>query len=323
MRTIARRLLRAADHLCATLDGGGAANEAVLVTALFHSVHRSRDQAATPVLAPHERITADDLRRFLDTMLGAGYRAVSPVAIEAGVQPPGRCLLVTFDDGYYNNVHALDALAEFRVPGVFFVSSGYVLEKKAFWWDVLARELRRSGASERAVGTELNQMKRHTPERIEASLRQRFGDAALRPTGDIDRPFTPDELRDFARNPWVHLGNHTRDHAILPNCDPATVKEQIEACQRELHGMTGYTPTAIAYPNGGYTPAVAQAARDAGLHLGLTCRPAADSLPLQRDPMTLGRYLVREGEDFAWQCRMMGAGFIPSYRLKSLLMSAG
>ncbi|CDS48095.1 hypothetical protein [Polaromonas sp. CG9_12] len=69
------------------------------------------------------------------------------------------------------------------------------------------------------------------------------------------------------------MGNHTRDHAILTNCTPAEMVDQITVCQNALADLVGYRPVAIAYPNGNCSPAAVHAAVAAGLRVGFTVAP--------------------------------------------------
>src|SRR2546428_14161326 len=43
--------------------------------------------------------------------------------------------------------------------------------------------------------------KRLKTEEVESDLKKKFGKDALRPVGDLDRPFTPGEFREFAGLP--------------------------------------------------------------------------------------------------------------------------
>lgn len=319
-----RRALALADDICARLAPLRRGREGSLVVLLFHSLYRDSAQLSSPELAPNQNITVDGFERFLDTMLEAGYNPVSPVQVDHGLSPDAHHLLVTFDDGYYNNHLAIDVLSRLQVPATFFVSSSHVLRGNAFWWDALARELRRTGATERKVGAEIRRMKLLTPEEIDASLQLRFGARILRPHSDLDRPFDAAELRDFAKDRWVHIGNHTCDHAILPNCTSEEAYRQIADCQRDLTEITGRAPIALAYPNGGYSASTVDAALAAGLRVGFTVRPCTHEVPMKaaRERMMIGRYMVTGGEDFENQRRKIGARFLPSNLIKSLLQSA-
>src|SRR5207248_6890557 len=55
-------------------------------------------------------------------------------------------LVVTFDDGYTDNLHQAKPLLErYGVPATFFLSSGYLGQEQEFWWDELERLLLHPG----------------------------------------------------------------------------------------------------------------------------------------------------------------------------------
>ena len=320
LKTLARKGLRLADNLalaiapCAQVEGDA------LVCVLFHSLCRNRSQLSE--LDPYQNVAVEDFRAFVGTMLESGYTAVGASAVEAGLSPGGKYLAITFDDGYFNNTLALDVLEQFHVPATFFVSANQVLQKKAFWWDAFSRALTEAGASVRERNTALRRLKTLTPEQIDGELQTRFGQSALRPRSDLDRPFTPSELKDFSRNKWVHIGNHTCDHAILTNCGIHEVERQIRGCQQALQDLVGYAPTSIAYPNGNFSDSVVDVSLSAGLRVGFTVLPHRNKLPLtQRSRMLLGRFQLEGGKGTGEQCRKFSAGFVPSHIMKTLIHS--
>jgi peptidoglycan/xylan/chitin deacetylase (PgdA/CDA1 family) len=299
-------------------------SEGSLTGVIFHALQERNLQPGISPLAPNLAVPVPVFRAFVEQMLELGYTVVSPAQIDAGLDPAGRYLAITFDDGYFNNALALEVLDEFRIPATFFVSSGHVREGKAFWWDALSRLQSGSGDGGRALRAETERLKRLRHGEAERILCERFGPSFLKPGSDLDRPFNPAELARFAASPWVHLGNHTRDHAILTNCTPAERLAQIVACQRELEEMTGKRPVAIAYPNGNSSTAVVASAVEAGLHVGFTVRPTRTPVPMARGAqMSIGRFFFHGGKDVRRQCRMFGARFVPSLALKRLLQPAG
>lgn len=173
--------------------------------------------------------------------------------------------MITFDDGYFNNRLALDVLRAFHVPATFFISTDPVLQGKAFWWEALGRKLTEAGVDGPARATEFRRLKSWTSDRVDSYLKKQFGDSVLSPRGDFDRPFTVDELRDFARSEWVHLGNHTCVHAILTHLSPSEIEREVRGCQDALSQIAGQAPIAIAYPNGNHSPAAVAVSLAAGL----------------------------------------------------------
>jgi peptidoglycan/xylan/chitin deacetylase (PgdA/CDA1 family) len=319
LKQIIKTSLDKVDDLTVTLDGHEP-KAPHLIGVLFHSLLEDASQAGHPDLAPGPDVTVAQFRSFVEEMLELGYTVVSPAQIEAGLEPSGKYLAITFDDGYYNNVQALDVLHEFEVPATFFVSTDYVEVNKAFWWDAHARGLARQGIVGRDALGPLARPKQWRPAEVDAQLMRLHGAACFQPRGDIDRPFTPSELREFARSPWVHLGNHTCSHAVLTNCEAEEIESQIAGCQLALERLAGVRPIAIAYPNGNYSRQVVALAQKCGLSVGFTVARKRSALPLDASArMEIGRFPFDGHDDVRLQCRKFAARFVPSYSLRSFV----
>jgi len=275
-----------------------------LVPFLFHSLFRNEHEIAQNLVDPLQETTVAQFRQFIEYYLSHGYTFVSPTEIASGLSSDRRYAVITFDDGYYNNFLALPVLEEFNVPAVFYISTNHVQQGKSYWWDALYRELAARGASAREQNEAAIEMKSLKTEAMEATLFERFGVDVLRPRGDIDRPMTPTELRQFASHPLVHIGNHTANHAILTNYPIDQVREQVIGAQQALQDMCGKSPISIAYPNGDYSDEVIQICREAGLTVGFTVRPEKASLEAgEMDLMRIGRFCPHAEEHMLTQCR--------------------
>jgi peptidoglycan/xylan/chitin deacetylase (PgdA/CDA1 family) len=288
-----------------------------LISFLFHGLFTGPAELASGSMDPQQAITVDMFRTLVSHFKSRSYRFVSPLDMVQGLSPGGKYILLTFDDGYYNNVRALPVLEEFDVPAIFFISTAHVKEQKAFWWDVLYRECcKRPDQLSRINGVIAGYKLLKTLE-VEAHLKKAYGDNALRPVGDLDRPFSPSELTEFATHKCVFLGNHTMDHAILPNYSRVGIREQISGAQEDLKEITGQVPAIIAYPNGKVSQEILQITRDAGLSLGIGVRPGRNQLPiktLSSRAMNLRRFTLWGDREIEQQCRVSRSA-ISFYRL--------
>jgi len=298
-----------------------AREEGSLLCFLFHGLFENVEELRSGVLDPQQGITVEMFRAFLEHFQEQGYGFVSPREILEGLQPGGKYVLLTFDDGYYNNVRALPTMEEFKAPAVFFISSDHAGEGKAFWWDAAYREGRKCGKTEAEIRRTVAGYKRMKTEEVERELKREFGKDALRPVGDLDRAFTPGELREFSRHRLVSLGNHTKNHAILTNYSLAEVREQIQGGQDAIQQMTGTIPEMISYPNGSSSPNIQEVAWQTGLRLGVLVRRGKNRLPLKigaLEAMTLKRFILWGDREIDAQCRASRANFSVSRLLSSL-----
>lgn len=277
-----------------------------LITLFFHGLFLDEAEIARGVCEPQQGITLRQFRQVIEYFLAAGFRFVSPPDLLRGLPAGERFVLLTFDDGYFNNSRALPLLEEFGIAATFFVAPDFVSQGKAYWPDVLYRAGLAAGRDVREIREESRALVRVRTDDIEQLLVKRFGADALQPVGEVDRPFTPAELREFARKAPVFIGNHTRNHAVLGAYDEESARAQIAGAQALLEEMTGQRPLAIAYPTGEYSRRDVELARAAGLKLGFTAEPRKERLPraLQGDrALTLGRFCPWGDSPIAPQCR--------------------
>ena len=284
---------------------------------LIHGIFKSEEEARSGLLDPQQSITVDMLRRLIEYFTRIGYKFISTEDLVEGPSQSGKHVLLTFDDGYYNNLSALPVLEDFGVPAVFFISSGHVELSKAFWWDVVHREFKKRGRTDEEIRLAGARYKQFRTSEVESDIRQEFGESALQPVSDLDRPFTASELRKFANHRLVFLGNHTKDHAILTNYSGTEISEQIRDGQDDIRRLTGKTPQIIAYPNGNYSSEVLEAAKEAGLQFGLLAQAGRNRLPMESgavEAMTLKRFTLWGDRAVEEQCRASQSG-ISLYRL--------
>jgi peptidoglycan/xylan/chitin deacetylase (PgdA/CDA1 family) len=283
-----RTTLQRADQLVARFSP---ATRGLLIF-MFHPLFASEADVERAPMHPHERATPESLKRLFAYFRDAGYRFVGAGEIDRGLEPGGRYAHLTFDDGFASNLGLLELLPAEGVHATIFPSANHVLEEKAYWWNVVYRERRRRGGRS-LVAAETEKLRRMRAPEVDAYLVSEFGPAALKPVGDADRPLAPDELRELGSSPWIEIGNHTLDHAVLTRCSPDEAAAQIGGAQRWLTELLGTAPLVIAYPDGAHDAAIVELSRAEGLRLGLTAAAENNRLPLDEESrMRLGRFRI-------------------------------
>ena len=211
MKELAKMGVRLFDRCAAAVQLATGIERPGVIALLFHHVFESEAEIAQNVVLPQERITLRQYRQIIEYFLDAGYRFVTPDDLEVGRSQNEKLVMLTFDDGYANNLRILPLLREFDIPSTIFVATHYIVNQRAFWWDVLYRNRTRQGATPDMIRAEEQPLMAARRVEVEAYLTREFGSDALAPVGDLDRPLTVEELRAVAEDPLICIGNHMSD----------------------------------------------------------------------------------------------------------------
>ncbi len=188
---------------------------------------------------------------------------------------PHRAVVVTFDDGYGDNLYqALPLLEYYQVPGTIFVASHPVSIRQEFWWDDLERILLSQAYIPDVLRLTIEQTERIWPTANPKERQQAFEaiyaylrslPAALREKvlcdlaawAGISRygrpenlPMTIDELRQISRNKYIEIGAHTRTHPVLSTLKPDEQYAEIISGREELESILGKKIETFSYPFG-------------------------------------------------------------------------
>lgn len=252
------------------LTGDGPA----LKSLLFHGIHEST--RAPSGVDPTLSASLDWVEQCLRETQRQGFTFISAADLPRALSSKERLAMLTLDDGYANNRLLLPLLHRLHIPALLFVTTDTLLRQRCYWWDVLARE----AAGDPQLSEKRRALKKLKPAEIEHELTQRYGDACFQPQGDHDRPLIADELREFARDPLITIGNHTHRHALLDQLSESEVREELQLCQQHLTDLLGEAPTTLAYPNGRWNSVAADEAAKIGLQYAFTTEQLISPLPL-------------------------------------------
>ncbi len=273
----------------------------------LHGLFYNKKEINQNLVDPQTWITKDEFQQFIKYYLQHNYKFVSPNDIIQGLNNEKKYAMITFDDGYYNNNYALPILKKYQIPALFFISTNHIKQNKCFWWDILYRERIKSGKSKKEILIEQNQLKSKTSEEIEQYITKKFGEKAFKPKSTIDRPFTTTELKNFSKEKYVFLGNHTSNHAILTNYPSDEIRLQILEAQKFIYDITGITPNTLSYPNGNYSDEIIKISKELGIQIGITIEYRKNKLPVKYENnnfINLGRFDLSGSNNIINQCKL-------------------
>jgi peptidoglycan/xylan/chitin deacetylase (PgdA/CDA1 family) len=230
-------------------------------------------------------------------------------------------VLVTFDDGYLDNYeHALPVLKRHDIKALFFVATGYISDRRLFWWERVGLTVRRSTRAQAHLDyPQAEELDLSSPAAKKKAIRrlnriikdqygldlERFLDGVASACGVTWDPEEGRALGDRSLMTWDHVrglraagmgvGSHTHSHRILLTLLPGELPMELAGSRAALEERLGEPVTTIAYPAGKSITAVVpvrQAVADAGYELGFSTAPGMNLLSRGEDPLDLRRVVA-------------------------------
>jgi peptidoglycan/xylan/chitin deacetylase (PgdA/CDA1 family) len=244
--------------------------------------------------------------------------------------------MITFDDGFQNNLLAAEILSRWRLPFAIFVPSGEVGPDRAMWSVEVSLLMMRGKADQvEALGRPWPLKTREDRERSFRELRGRLkaipsatrleAMAQLRaqfPTGESDRllaecpwlrMLTWEELSQLGDS-GAEIGSHGRHHEIQHADQPAAVREEELGFSRsEIETRLGRPCRTFAYPNGNFVQTSPAEVGRAGYQLAFTTETGtlgapADEIRFLLPRISASAWLGGFVRGFWWQERGEAVG---------------
>ena len=267
------------------------------------------------------------------------YRVLSlPDAVaglRAGKSLPPNALVITFDDGYADNLPAARVLHRHDVSATFYITAGCLSGEAPFWPSEIRQLVERIQAPEirlrstdadvvipcgtpaerrTALRTLSKLFKSHTipvRERLRDELRVAAGNVAR-----ISHMLTWDEVREMHRL-GMTIGAHTLTHPNLPSAGPSDAWQEISGSRKRLEQELSTPVTMFSYPNGGaeryMTAQIARLVSEAGFEAATTS--CNGFVGLASDLYALERVQVQERvEDLVFALEIERFAFRPAGR---------
>jgi len=250
------------------------------------------------------QLSIQDLDKGL-TVLGKHYQFISmnqAVAMLSGNEPfRPYSIVLTFDDGYRNNVtQALPVLQKHNAPATFFLSTGHTERREPFWYDRLdyaiqhlrqeqhvsftnqnftfrpnQTEISRSTFTTLRNTIKENRLPYHeTMETVNLLTNRLEENAGCRLTDIFEEDqfsaiMSWEEVKK-ASNLGITIGSHTVDHVILDRVDTNSAREQLIISKKAIEEKTGRPCLYFCYPNGCWNKHILSIVKESGFIAAIT-----------------------------------------------------
>ena len=141
----------------------------------FHGLFDTLKQKALNHIDPQHNMLVSQFDEFIDYFLNHRYKFIKSEDLLSGMQENQRYAMVTFDDGYFNNMPAFDITKKYKIPAIYFLTTRNIIENKSYWWDIIYKYRHKQGNSLKAIGKEQSFLKGFKHPDIEKYIIQNFG----------------------------------------------------------------------------------------------------------------------------------------------------
>lgn len=264
--------------------------------------------------------------KTFDTFLGHLAKHYHPISMDEavrhlnnGTRLPKNSVVLTFDDGFLSNYKlAYPRLQKWGIPGLIYLATEFVDEKKPIWVDRVDHALGQSGKSVQDLNAAKKHLKRLPQDTIEmavSELEEQCGgtrlDLKAPGVSEIYRPLEWSQVREMQDSGLITFGAHTHTHKIIGRCTEKTIRQEVLQSKEIIEKETGRPCTHFCYPNGGaddYTPRSETILQETGFQSSVLALGGLNKVPCPAFP--LNRLGVTNALSYA-EFQLTVCGFLP------------
>jgi peptidoglycan/xylan/chitin deacetylase (PgdA/CDA1 family) len=314
------------------MEPKGLAKAMLYYTGGLGAAHRWRNRNHLTVLMFHRVIDPDHSSwsgsnpmftlstSFFAEILGLLRRHYSPIPLTTLRQArrgeavlPSCPLLITFDDGWADNYEfAAPLLRAAEMPAVFFLATGAVERKRAFWQETIYAWARHSGANEECWQAAIQGNIESSLPRTSTDVGNAIGELEsqsesvgqkvcekLEFKDERERPqmMKIEDIQDMNQDPLFDFGAHGVSHTPF-TCMSDPVSE-LKASGQTLRSWLGLGPLddlAMSFPHGRYDTGILEEAYRQNFDLVFDSQQTLRGSSTLRAAQAIGRFEIRPQE---------------------------
>jgi len=250
---------------------------------------------------------------------------------------PKNTILITFDDGYRDNLtEALPVLEKYNVPATIFITTGLIDHETNLWWYEIEHIVKSLSLLEFTWRKKLyllplstdsdKNLAVNTLETLFKGLDQLEQErllVLLKDCGDSTYSYdkemlTWEEIRELDNHPLITIGAHTVNHSVLSHVSENELRDEIVHSKMILEEKVGHKISHFAYPfgeAGQVGPREFSISATAGFKSAFTTRPG-HLFPEHRNHIhALPRVMIEDFDTFeSFQWKLSGLGAMTQQR---------
>lgn len=186
-----------------------------------------------------------------------------------------RCVFISFDDGWRNNIDLLPIIEKYHVPITIFVSVEPIFSGN-FWWEFVEKE---------RGYDKMFEFKKLPYKEFYSSLEQ-----IKNKVGPLKRSaITTSEFQRLAQHHLVTIQSHTVNHPILTSLPKDKLDFELRESKKLLEEMTSCKIYAFSYPNGSLSNREVEVTK---LYYDLAFTTEQGNINKDSNPLLLPRYAL-------------------------------
>ena len=298
---------------------------------MLHGVMAPHSQTSWTPLRP--QISPDELKRTLD-ILSRYYKFITIDQtidiLEGKAAPIDNALLITFDDGYRNNIdYALPIFEQFGIKPILFVATGHLDSRLPFWFDRIDYALQQNMGeliSFEYQGNEycfdatslpalkasyqnfrddckyaftddidMNQLFNALSEMLESRSGKALRDICVE--DDWSGIVSWEQLKETVKFNRIDVGSHTVDHWRLDSLSEPQIIAQLQQSKMRIEDELATQCQYFCYPNGNYNELAVSLTKESGYRAAFATK--GKLCKINDDLMTLKRFSFPENKTSA------------------------
>ncbi|WP_010421202.1 polysaccharide deacetylase family protein [Anaerophaga thermohalophila] len=213
------------------------------------------------VVALKKRYNILPFSQFIDQNLNAGWKL------------PPRPLVITLDDGWASNYSLLPVIEKHKVPVIIFLMAEIADTKRQPWFKFM-------------IDKHQKQELRKVSDSIRIATLKHLGFEETKEYSE-SLALNRQEILTMQASGLVEFGSHTLFHPILPRCNDAKARREIEVSKQKVEALTGRACRFFSFPNGEYSERDIRLCKKAGYEAAVTLDvgfndPGSDPFRLKR-----------------------------------------